>query len=331
MGSVRSRDGFSPESAGSGGVMTALFRKLYWLLRRRSREAELEAELQFHLDEETEERRAAGLSDEEAYRAARRELGNVALLKEDTRAAWSWMRGEQLARDVRNAVRIILKRDIRVNAVILFTIALGISANTFMFSIVNAMLLKFPVQNPERLVLINETHSPDSAASVSPGTFLELQRTSTSFESMCASLDRQFTLLEGDNPESISGLLVTGTYFATLGFKVQLGRGIAEEEDQVGKSDVVVISRGLWARRFASDPEIIGRTIDIDSRQRSVIGVMDAGVDETDVWVPLVFGAADRENRVSHNLIVDGRLKPGVSTERAATELRQIVRRLQTD
>ena len=170
--------------------MTALFRKFIWLLRRRSKEAELEEELQFHLDEEAEERRATGLSAEEAYRAARRELGNVALLKEDTRAAWSWMRGEQLARDVRNAMRIILKRDIRVNVVILCTIALGISANTFMFSIVNAMLLKFPMQDPERLVLIHQTHSPDVSASVSPGTFLELQRTSTSFQRICASLDR---------------------------------------------------------------------------------------------------------------------------------------------
>src|SRR5688572_3650693 len=151
MGSVFSRDGVSPESAGSGGVMTSLFRKLNWLLRRRSKEAELEEELQFHLDEETEERQAAGSSPEEAYRAARVELGNVTLLKEDTRSAWSWVRGEQLARDVRNAARI-MRRNIQVNVVILCTIALGISANTAMFSIVNVMLLKLPIQNPERLV-----------------------------------------------------------------------------------------------------------------------------------------------------------------------------------
>jgi len=309
--------------------MTSLFRKLNWLLRRRNKEAELEEELQFHLDEETEERQAAGLSPEEAYRAARVELGNVTLLKEDTRAAWSWVRGEQLVRDVRNAARI-LKRDIRVNVVILCTIALGISANTAMFSIVNVMLLKLPIQNPERLVLINETHSADSLMPVSPGTFLELQRTSTSFQSICASLDQRFTLLEGDNPEAISGVLVTGSYFATLGLRLQLGRGITQEDDQVGRSDVVVISRALWARRFASDPEILGRTIQIDSRQRSVIGVVDIGVEETHVWVPMAFDAADRDNRVSHNLIVEGRLKPGVSTESAATELQQIARRLET-
>src|SRR5215475_13890683 len=247
MGSVHSRDGVGPESPGSGGVVTALFRKLYWLLRRRSKEAELEEELRFHLDEEAEERQAAGLSPEEAYRAARRELGNVALLKEDTRANWSWMWGEQLARDVRNAVRMILKRDIRVNVVIVCTIALGISANTFMFSIVNVMLLKFPMQDPERLVLINETHLPDSLMPVSPGTFLELQRASTSFESICASLDQRFTLRERDNAESISGLLVTGSYFATLGLKLQLGRGITLEDDQAGRADVVFISRALGA------------------------------------------------------------------------------------
>jgi hypothetical protein len=84
----------------------------------------------------------------------------------------------------------------------------------------------------------------------------------------------------------------------------------------------VVISRQLWVRRFAGDPEIVGRTIDIDSRQRSVIGVMDIGLYETDAWVPMTFDAADRENRVSHNLIVEGRLKPGVSTEKRSNRVK---------
>src|SRR5688572_5703815 len=230
MGDVRSRDGVTPQSAGSGGTMTSLFRKLSWLLRRRNKEAELEEELQSHLDEENEERQAAGLSPEEAYRAARLELGNVTLLKEDTRAAWSWMRWDQLVRDVRHAVRL-LTRDIRVNVVILCTIALGMTANTTMFGIVNAMLLRFSVPELERLFVINETHSPDFLmSSVSPGTFLELQKTSASFQSMGASLDQRFTLLEGEAPESIWGTLVTASYFPTMGIKPQLGRWITEEE-----------------------------------------------------------------------------------------------------
>jgi predicted permease len=310
--------------------VTSLFRKLHWLLRRRSKEAELEEELQSHLDEETEEQEAAGLSPEKAYRAARLELGNVALVKEDTRAAWSWMVWEQLVRDVRDAVRL-LTRDIPVNVVILSIIALGITANTVMFSVVNSMLLKFPVADPERLFVIHETHNPDFPRSdVSSGNFLEWQQASKSFQSMAAIVDQRLTLFEDGTPESISGARITASYFATMGIKPQLGRGIFPEKDQAAGSDVVIISGRLWARRFGSDPGIIGRTIHIDSRQLSIIGVMDIGMDETDAWVPMAFDAADRDNRSSHNLTVFGRLTPDASSEDASAELKRIARHLET-
>jgi len=147
---------------------------------------------------------------------------------------------------------------------------------------------------------------------------------------MGASKDQRFTLLEGEDPESIWGALVTASYFPAMGIRPQLGRWISQEEDHAGKSDVVIISRRLWARQFGSDPDIFGRKIHIDSRQRSVVGVMDIDVAETDVWVPMALDAADRDDRVSHNLDVFGRLKPGVSPEDAATELKQIARRLET-
>ena len=216
--------------------MTSLFRKLDWLLHRRTREAELEEELQSYLDQEAKERREQGLSAEEACRAARLELGNITLLKEDTRAAWGWMIWDQLVKDLRNAVRF-LRRDIRLNALIVCIIALGIAANTFMFSVVNVMLLRLPMTHLDRLMVIHEAHAPDfTSASVSPGSFLAWQKTSRSFQSMGAFLDRRFTLLEGERPESIWGAFVTPSYFATGGIEPQLGRGITEEDDRAGTS-----------------------------------------------------------------------------------------------
>ncbi|HTG74567.1 MAG TPA: ABC transporter permease, partial [Terriglobia bacterium] len=310
--------------------MTSLFRKLDWLLHRRTREAELEEELQSYLDQEAKERREQGLSADEACRAARLELGNITLLKEDTRAAWGWMIWDQLVKDLRNAVRF-LRRDIRLNALIVCIIALGIAANTFMFSVVNVMLLRLPMTHLDSLMVIHEAHAPDfTSASVSPGSFLAWQKSSRSFQSMGAFLDRRFTLLEGERPESIWGAFVTPSYFATAGIEPQLGRGITEEDDRAGTSDIVVISRRLWARRFSSDAEILGRTIHIDSRPYSVIGVLDAEPDETDAWIPTAFSAADQDDRVSHNLTVFGRLAPGVSRDDAAAELKRISRDLET-
>lgn len=310
--------------------MTALFRKLSWWLRRQTREAELEEELQSYLDEEAEERRAHGLSAEEAHRAARIELGNIDLLKEDTRTAWSWMPWEQLLRDLRHAVRL-LKRDIRLNVVIVCTIALGMAANTTMFSIVNAIVLKSPIPDPERVLVIGEMHAPDShMSSVSPGSFVEWQKASASFQSMAASLDRRFSLREGNDTESIWGELVTASYFATLGVGPQLGRWITPEEEQAGRSDLIIISRRLWARRFAGDPHVLGRTINLDSRPHSVIGVLEIEPTETDVWIPMAFNAADRDNRESHSLTVFGRLARGVSAADASTELNQIARHRET-
>jgi putative ABC transport system permease protein len=306
-----------------------VFRKLSWWLRRQTREAELDEELQSYLDEEAEERRAEGLTPEEAYRAARMELGNVALVKEDTRAAWSWIQWEQLLRDLRHTFRL-LRRDIRLNVVIVCTIALGIAANTTMFSIVNAILLKSPVPEPERLIVINETHSPDShVSSVSIGNFLEWQKASTSFQSMAASLDRRFTLREGNETESIWGELVTASYFATLGVRPQLGRWITPGEEQAGRSDLVLISRRLWMRRFGGDPDFLGRTINLDSRPHSVIGVLEIEPTETDIWIPMAFNEADGDNRESPSLTVFGRLARGVSVADASTELKQIARHLE--
>src|ERR1039457_2782739 len=164
MAGVRPRHGTGLEASRSGGRMNAFFRKLSWLGRRPSKEDELHAELQFHLDEEAEERQAQGLANEEARRAARRDLGNVTLVQENTRATWGWTLLEQLGQDLRYAFRTMAaNRLFTLLAVV--SLALGIGANTAIYSFMDAILDRsLPVADPESLVVLNwhaKTTGPD--------------------------------------------------------------------------------------------------------------------------------------------------------------------------
>jgi putative ABC transport system permease protein len=218
-----------------------------------------------------------------------------------------------------------------VSVVILCTLALGISANTAVFSTVHGVLLKPPpIPNADRMVLISETKLPELPMfSTAPGNYLEWRQQSSSFENMAAVLNRRFTLLEDGTPESLEGGLVTASFFPTAGINPELGRLFSAEEDQPEKTHVVIVSERLWARRFGGDPSIIGRDIKIDSRLRSVIGVVKFDFDDTDLWLPIAFDAAARENHSGHDLVTVGLLKPGTSIEEASTELKEKARQLE--
>jgi hypothetical protein len=142
--------------------MTSFFRKLVWLMRRRSREAELREEIQFHIDAEAEEREAQGLAKEEAQRAGRRDLGNIGLVQEDTRAVWGWMQFEQFLQDIRYAIRTMSANRLFTVAAVL-SLALGIGANTAIYSFMDAVVLRsLPVENPDSLVILT-WHMPRPA------------------------------------------------------------------------------------------------------------------------------------------------------------------------
>src|SRR5580698_3249988 len=159
MAGVLPRHGIDLEPGRSGGAMTSFFRKLTWLMRRPRKEAELQEELQFHLEEEAGERQAEGLAAEEARRAARLELGNVALVQENTRAVWTWTFGEQLVQDIRYGLRTIAGNK-TFSAMAILSLALGIGANTAIFSFMDSILLRsLPVRDPESLVLLS-WHTP---------------------------------------------------------------------------------------------------------------------------------------------------------------------------
>src|SRR5262249_40188961 len=148
-------DGIGPEAGRSGGRMNTFFRKLQWLLARKRKEDELDEELRFHLEEDTEERQAAGVAVGDARSAARRELGNTTLLREQTRAMWGWTLWDQLVHDVRYALRGI-RASPTFSAMAILSLALGIGANTAIFSFMDSILVRsLPVSNPERLALLN--------------------------------------------------------------------------------------------------------------------------------------------------------------------------------
>src|SRR5713226_4376151 len=159
MAGVLPRHGIDLEPCRSGGTMTSFFRKLRWWIRRPGKEAELQEEIRFHLEEEAGDRQAQGLTGEEARRAARRELGNVALVQEDTRAMWTWTFGEQLVQDLRYGLRTIAANK-TFSAMAILSLALGIGANTAIFSFMDSILLRsLPVPDPQSLVVLS-WHTP---------------------------------------------------------------------------------------------------------------------------------------------------------------------------
>ncbi len=149
-------------------------------------------------------------------------------------------------------------------------LALGLSVNTTVFSVVNGLLLKpLPFVEPEKLVFLNETKLPDLPKfAVASGNFLDFLAQNTAFESMAAFSGGRFNLVEGANPESLAGVHATASMWSTLRVKPSLGREFSEDEDQPGKPEVVLISQRLWARRYGSDPGILGRAINVHSRAR---------------------------------------------------------------
>src|SRR5262249_45708791 len=149
------------------------------------------------------------------------------------------------------------------------------------------------------------------------------QQQNTAFESIAALSGDRFNLLEGGTPESLAGVHASASTWSTLRVKPFLGRAFTVEEDQPGKAEVVMMSHRLWLRRFGGDPNILGRTINVNAKNRTVIGIMPDGIfpdAEVDIWLPIEFDARARANHGGHNLAAIGRLKPNTSVEQASAD-----------
>ena len=244
---------------------------------------------------------------------------------------WDRWRIEMIWQDLKHAVRTLRSKP-AFTAVTLATLALGIGGNAAIFGVVHAVLLRpLPFPEPERLVQVFKTtvQQPDRiGGSATPPDFTDWRRDNQVFTELSAHVEGSYALTGTGGAEQVPGAEVTGGFFPLLGTPAYAGRTITTGDDPAGARDVVVLSHGLWTRRFGADPALIGQTLQIDGVTREVVGVMPAGFQyplQSELWIPLRFTERDlTTQRGAHYLDVLGRLRPGVSVEAARGDLRQI-------
>src|SRR4051812_36789086 len=315
-----------------------------------AREAEIADELAQHLEDEYEQALSRGASEEEAQRSVLSDLNAPDLLGRGLKqverrvpqnpvpmgtSRKSNMFGD-LTQDVRYGLRMLAKNP-AFTAIAVLALALGIGANTAIFSVVNGILLRpLPYKNPDQLVVIweNATHLGFPKNTPSPANFLDWQRQSTVFTGMGAFAERTFNLTGVGEPERLDGRRVSANLFDLLGVKPILGRTFVPDEDKPG-TKVALLNESLWKRRFGSDPGVIGRSLALNGESYTVIGVLPSSVRlpafgnwRDQVWVPLAFPPEEAAARGNHFLEVIGRMKSGVSLEQARAEMATITARL---
>jgi putative ABC transport system permease protein len=318
--------------------MNRFVRKLRWWLQRRRKEAELREELEFHLDQDADDRRSdEGITDQQARAAARRHLGSMTLVAEDTRAMWGWPVLEQVAQDAAYALRS-LRRTPGFTAAAVVTLALGIGVNTAIFSVVNGVLLNpLPYPGPDQLVALYSRTADGPRFSSSYPNFLDWVRDNRSFSDLAAFRPDELNLIGLGQPERVPAEMVSASFFRLLGVQPILGRTFLATDDQLGAAPVALISENFWQRKFGSSPSAIGQTLTLSGTVYVIIGVIPAtfqydgrNFHRSDVYVPI--GASNapllRNRKVSMGMDVVGRLKPGVSLERADGDMQALARGL---
>ncbi len=305
--------------------LRALVAKFRRSLGDRRAERELDDEIELHLRLLAERHVRLGMTEAEAAIAARRQFGNITMLQEAGRE----MRGisliETLFQDMRYALWM-LRRNPGFTFVAVLTLALGIGANSAIFSVVNAVLLKpLPYYDPQQLVFVAKAYKGEERPDADD--YLRWQAESKVFDHLAAVASWRIYMTGLGKPERLDSVRVTASLFPALGVAPQLGRAFTPEEDRPGGARVAILSHALWKRRFGGDPAIIGRSLTLDRESRQVIGVMPPGfkfIHTADVWLPL---ALNEKSNIHINNVV-GRLKPGVSIEQARLDLDSILQRL---
>jgi predicted permease len=311
--------------------MISLLRKVYWWLQRRRKEDELREELEFHLAEETSERQAEGVAGYEARWAARRDLGNVTLLREDIRPLWSWGFLEQAAYDVRYTLRNV-RRSPGFACVAILTLAIGIGANTAIFSVVYGVLLKpLPFHEPEGLVGVWHRAAGFSVPVMieqGAATYLTYRESNRVFDDIGLWNAEEVSITGHGEPERAQALWVTEGVLPILRVPPMLGRIFTQEDDAPQSPRRAILTHGYWQRRFGAATDVIGRSLNINGTPYEVIGILPASFKflRTDpaLLLPLQLNRAEvRVGDFSYRGLA--RLKSAVTLEQANADVARMI------
>jgi len=318
-----------------------LLRRLFALFRRNQQERQLDAELQFHLQQATEENIRRGMNEAEARRAAQLSFGGVEQVKEAYRdvSRLRWI--EEVWQDLRFGLRMLRKRP-GFTLIAILTLSLGIGANTAIFSLLNAALLRpLPIAQPEQFIALSNSVTGRLFPTFSYPNYKDMQARTEVFSGLLAYRFAPLSLSHDGLNERLWGYSVTGNYFDVLGIKPALGRLISLDDDRTrGAHPVTVISHQCWQQRFGSDPSVIGKEVIVNGRNFTIIGVAPLGFVGTEIiaapemWFPMMMQAQIEmgddwlDKRGVENIFVQGRLKPGVSLVQAQAALDAVVAQL---
>jgi putative ABC transport system permease protein len=315
------------------------------LFRKEQADRELDEELNGFQEMAADEKIKQGMKREEALRAVRLERGNLAVTKEFVHAARWESFLETCWQDLRFAMRM-LRKSPGFSAVAVLTLALGIGANTAIFSVINSVLLRpLPYHDPDNLVMVWERNSQHTNPhnTVSPPNYLDWQNRNTVFSDMSFIFDERANLTGNGDPQEVVVQDVSANFFSLLGVNLLLGHGFAAEEAQPGHGNVVILSFGFWKERFGGDPAIVGKFIVLNGRPQAVVGVAPQNFQwfikdgsltgaKPQMWSPFVFPETFRHHkRIGRFMTVAARLKPGVTRLQAQTEMSTIAAQMEQE
>jgi predicted permease len=315
-----------------------LARRLRMLMHRRRFDTDLEEEIRLHLELRQQQQIECGMAPDDARAAARRQFGNVTSLREKSHSTWGWEWVEHLVQDVRYALRV-LRKSPGFTAVAVLTLALGIGANTSLFSVVNGVLLNpLPYPHPDQVVTMVDWFPGYGESSISYPDFLDWVRLNHAFSSLAAYRRDSFNLTGQGDAEQVTAMDVSASFFPLLSVNPILGRDFSSDEDQLGGPPSVILSGGFWKTKFGSSPDIIGKALNLDGMDYTVVGVIpenfyfccsSTGFRLSDVYVTI--GASKdppvRDRRMISTWAV-GRMKQGVTPDQARTDMDGVARSL---
>ena len=324
-------------------MLNDLLYRLRALFHSRKMDAEVDEELRYHLEREAEKYRRTGVAPEDAMRRARMALGGIPQVEQQCREGRGTRFIEDLLQDLHYAIRSFAKSP-GLSLLIVISLAIGIGANTAIFSLTSALLLKpLPYPDSDRLAIL-WLRSPGIGIPQdwpSPGQYHDIVTQNHVFEDAALAIGDNFTLTDREKAIKVDGIAATSTLLPMLGAKAILGRLLLPEEDLPGKPQSVVLTYGFWQREFAGDPKIIGRSITLDGNPHTIVGVLSpsfllnheviptiAGIEKPELFLPPIEEAKDVTNYGSENYNIVARLKPGITTQQAQSDIDVIAARL---